>query len=208
MSGVIDALYASILSIGLLVGFIRLKRAGPFRPYLALGLSLFMALLFVAQSRDPALLQTFQRDAPRVFTGEWWRLATALFFQDGGLAGAIFNIGTLVFIGSLSEANLGRALWLTAYVVGGLLAEGVALFWQPVGAGNSVAVFSLTGALFVQAILCRPTPLARGLAGVGMAGGLPLLFWRDIHGAALLIGAFLALVWLARPDATAAANAD
>lgn len=71
-----------------------------------------MLLLFLAaQLIHPALLTLLERDAARIRQGEWWRLATALLVQDGGLAGGISNIAALLLIGSQAEQLLQRRVW-------------------------------------------------------------------------------------------------
>lgn len=113
----------------------------------------------VAQAVDRDLLGRLER-APAELHGEWWRVGTALFVQDGGVAGAVSNIAFLVVIGVIAEQILPRPLWLAQYFGIGLLAELVGDAWQPVGGGNSIAVCGLAGAVAVA--LWRADPRLPG----------------------------------------------
>jgi rhomboid protease GluP len=61
---------------------------------------------------------------------------------------------------------------------------------QPIGAGNSVAVFSLAASLAVVAML-RGAGLQRFLGVISLAGAALLLIIGDIHGGAATVGAIL-----------------
>lgn len=102
----------------------------------------------LAQVAVPGLLAVLER-APAGLHGEWWRLATALVVQDGGVFGTVSNLLFLALIGTAAEQVLSRTRWLVQYLGTGLAAELVGYAWQPVGAGNSVAVCGLTGGLAV-----------------------------------------------------------
>jgi membrane associated rhomboid family serine protease len=171
---------------------------------IALGIGLQLAY--------PSMLGMFQRDAARIAAGEWWRLVTALFLQDGGVAGGLSNLAFLVMIGSLAERVLPPARWLLVYAAGGLIAEVVALAWQPIGAGNSIAICALAGFLLVD----LPIERARWpLVGLRLVAGilvLVLLATENIHGIGALVGAALAAAAIAaravhgaasRPEPTA-----
>jgi hypothetical protein len=61
---------------------------------------------------------------------------------------------------------------------------------QPIGAGNSVAVFSLAASLAVVAML-RGAGLQRLLGVFSLAGAALLLIIGDLHGGAATVGAVL-----------------
>ncbi len=96
----------------------------------------------------PGLLATLER-TPAGLGGEWWRSATALLVQDGGVAGTVSNLVFLAVIGMIAEQVMSRPRWLVLYLVPGLVGEFAAYAWQPVGAGNSVAICGLAGGLAV-----------------------------------------------------------
>jgi rhomboid protease GluP len=153
-----------------------------------------IALVMMLQPLFPAVLVALERNATLIASGEWWRLVTALFVQDGGLSGGVFNIVGLALIGSVAEYVWGQSRWLVIVMVAGLLSEVVALWWQPIGAGNSVANFGLAGAVAIACIIRRPARAVLLASVVSLASCVALLFQRDIHGAAGLIGAMTALV--------------
>ncbi len=87
----------------------------------------------------PALLTTLQRDYERFLNGDWWRLISPLFVQDGGIIGTIFNLISLALVGSVAERIWSGRWMLLVFLVGGIFGEIVGFAWQPIGAGNSVA---------------------------------------------------------------------
>ena len=88
-----------------------------------------------------------------------------------------------------------RAPWLTIAVFAATLAL---IAWQPFGAGNSVAVCGLAGALATWQALRDDIPLAARLVfpAVCFAGALVLIANSDIHGPPLLVVAVIG--WLAK----------
>jgi membrane associated rhomboid family serine protease len=116
------------------------------RPVLTAGVVAVTALSALAQLVVPGMLADLERD-PAALHGEWWRPATALFVQDGGVLGAASNIAFLAVIGAAAEQVLSRPRWLLHYFGVGLAVEAIGLAWQPVGGGNSIAVCGLAGAV-------------------------------------------------------------
>jgi membrane associated rhomboid family serine protease len=137
----------------------------------------------------PGVLSTFRRDAARIEAGEWWRLASTLFVQDGGAAGTAFNVVSLLMVGWVAEQIWGHRRWLIIFFGGGLLSETIAMRWQPIGGGNSVANFSLAGAILVMCVRRRTTTGVFLTAAAALVAGVVLALARDIHGAATLFGA-------------------
>lgn len=150
------------------------------------------------QAFDPSLLPALERNRASIVSGEWWRMLSALFVQDGGITGTVFNLVALLALGRIAERLLGARRWLVVFFLGAILSEGVALWWQPVGAGNSVANFSLAGA---SCVLCARSggPSARFIPlWVALGGFAALLMLRDIHGAAAVFGGLVALLFRSR----------
>jgi rhomboid protease GluP len=172
----------------------------PFRrwPVLTLAMAALILATFAAQSLWPDLLALLARDPRMLSQGEVWRAMTALFAQDGGTSGMIFNLFWLLVLGTAAERRLPRIGWLAAYFGGGIATEFLALGWQPHGAGNSVACFALAGALCSD---WREGRWRWWRAGVGLAGSAAatvLLFDSDIHGIGFGLGLVIGFVLVAR----------
>jgi len=78
--------------------------------------------------------------------GQWWRLLSSCFLHFGIIHLAL-NMYALFFVGMLLEPILGRMKFLTAYLLSGILAGLVSLWWNDYGisAGASGAIFGLYG---------------------------------------------------------------
>jgi rhomboid protease GluP len=135
----------------------------------------------------------FERDYTRFLAGDWWRVLTPLFVQDGGLSGSIFNLVSFVLVGTVAEKIWGSQRWLLIFFAGGILSELIAFAWQPIGAGNSVANFSLAASMAVVCLALPASRVVKVMAILALGAGMILLFLRDIHGAAMLPGMLIAL---------------
>jgi rhomboid protease GluP len=197
MDSLLSILYVLGLYGAYLAGSLHLRAQSPqpaSRPRLAtLALLLVVGIPSVLQFFYPAMLPALQRDYPRFLQGEWWRLITPLFVQDGGIAGASFNLVSLLLVGMVAEQMWGSPLTLVLFFAGGVVGEIAGFAWQPLGAGNSVANFALAGSIVVACLAQRPAK-AVWLAGLLALGAYILLFaLHDIHGAAAVAGVLLAL---------------
>jgi len=85
---------------------------------------------------------------PAVVNGQWWRLLTNIFLH-GGLMHLIFNMYGLLFVSIFLEPVLGRAKFIIAYFLCGLLASLASIWWHPatLSVGASGAIFGLYGVL-------------------------------------------------------------
>jgi rhomboid protease GluP len=97
-------------------------------------------------------------------------------------------------IGFAAEQVWGRLRWAAIALAGALGGELWGMIMQPVGAGNSVAVFSLAASLAVMAVL-RGAGVQRILGAVSLGGAALLLIIGDIHAGAATIGALLGAVF-------------
>lgn len=171
----------------------------PFRrwPVVTLTVAALVVATFALQSAFPDLLPPLSRDPRMLHSGEVWRAVTALFAQDGGTSGLLFNLFWLLVLGTTAERRFSRTGWLAAYFLGGIVTEFVALAWQPQGAGNSIACLALAGAL------CSDWRKGRWRwwrAGVGLTGTVAaalLLLDRDIHGIGFFAGLAIGFVLVA-----------
>ena len=89
-------------------------------PRLTVLLILMIAVPSTLQFIFPPLLTTLQRDPVRFLHGEWRRLVTPLFVQDGGIAGAIFNLIRLLFVGTIAEQLWRRREMFLLFFLGGI----------------------------------------------------------------------------------------
>lgn len=167
-------------------------------PYATFLLTLAIGIPTLLQFFFPAILQNFERDYARFLAGDWWRILTPLFVQDGGVSGSVFNVVSLVLVGSVAERLWGSPRWLIIFFAGSILSEIIGFAWQPIGAGNSVANFSLAASIGVLCLAFHGSRGIRVMAILALGAGMILLLIKDIHGAAMLLGVLIALIliWL------------
>jgi len=203
--------HIAALLAAIAVGAISLRAVRIHWPLITLAVCVVLSICLYLQIRIPALLPAVERDGVAIRAGEWWRIATALFFQDGWLAGGLFNLATLLLVGGIAEQILTRQWWLFVYAAAGLATELVALALQPIGAGNSIAVAGLGGATLVLAPMREGKSFSLSLRFLAAGAAAFLLYHRDIHGVAVAIGAAIAaglLVRTARHGITIKASSD
>jgi rhomboid protease GluP len=167
----------------------------PRRPVLTGTVFVVTAAALIAQLAVPSLLGHVQRDASAIDAGQWWRLITGMFFQDGGIPGGIFNLAILAVVGTLAEWSLGRVRWFVLYFGCGLFGQFLSYLWlNPVGAGNSMCVAGLLGALAVVVLRLRaagpPTGLYRAALLIAPLAVLDTIL-HDNHGMPALLGMVL-----------------
>lgn len=177
------------------VGAFFARVGAPRRPVLTGAVFVVTAGALVAQLADASLLDKVQRDATAIDAGQWWRLLTGMFFQDGGLRGGIFNLVALAVVGTLAEWCFGRVRWLVLYFGCGLFGQFLSYVWlNPVGAGNSMCVAGLLGALAVVVLRTRAAQPPRALfVAAVLIGPLAVLdtVVHDNHGMPTLLGMVL-----------------
>jgi rhomboid protease GluP len=197
-TGLLAALYAIVLATAFAASRVR-PLAAPARakwPWATTIALIIVGIPTLAQfTVAPMLLENLERNWTLIARGQVWRLLTSLVVQDGGLVGAIFNLVALAAIGVAAEFVWGAKRWTTIALAAGLGAQ----FWgkivQPVGGGNSVAVFGLAASVAVLAVL-QGAGMQRLLGLFSLLGAAVLLAVGDIHGGAASIGALLGLVFV------------
>jgi membrane associated rhomboid family serine protease len=168
------------------------------RPWLTASVFALTAVVSVVGLADHHVLHALERHHGELGDGEPWRLLSSLLVHRSWLA-LLFNLLLLALVGIAVEQRHSRVEWGLLYLTGGLVGELVGLAWQPHGAGNSVAVFGVAGALVVDALRDRePALLALGYAIVVLV----TLGADDIGGAAG--AAILVMAWSAAGAAVAA----
>ena len=92
---------------------------------------------------------------PLTKNGEWWRLLTCTFLH-GGIMHLFTNMYGLLFVGMFLEPLLGRKYFLIIYLINGILASLVSLFWHDatISIGASGAIFGMYG-LFISFMLFK-----------------------------------------------------
>jgi len=181
-----------VLIPALLAGRLQFPPGRLKRPWTTLAIAGLLAVALAAQLMSPDLLPRLQRDAHAVADGQVYRLFTALWFQDGWLAGGIFNLAILGFVGFTAEQIWRRSTWIGLYLGIGLAIEYLGLSWQPMGAGNSIAVFGLAGSLLGVNRDRKFRILA--IRAIGIFAAVLLVSQRDIHGAAAMAGLLLGML--------------
>jgi membrane associated rhomboid family serine protease len=141
----------------------------------------------------PSLLSNLERDRTAIGDGQVWRLVTSLVVQDGGRAGSIFNLASLAIVGVIAERVWGAKRWAVVALASGVAAELWGLVVQPVGAGNSVAVFGLAASVAAVALVSGNSA-TRIPAAVSLLVAVALLIAGDIHGGAAAVGAAVGFI--------------
>lgn len=107
--------------------------------------------------------------------------------------GTVFNLMSLALVGSVAERIWNERSMLVIFFLGGIVGEIVGFAWQPLGAGNSIGNFSLAASIAAVSLSrISPRPVLF-LSIVALSADGVLLWLHDIHGAAALTGAILAL---------------
>jgi rhomboid protease GluP len=166
-----------------------------FVPWLTIAVFLVCGAFTAAQFVWPQLIPALRRQPSQFNDLELWRLVTSLLVHDGGVTQIVGNFISLAVIGTLAEWLTSRWLWLLAFFAGGIGGNIVGYFWQPFGAGNSIAFYGLLG-LLAAWLLSHPVrnPRVRyGLPLVVAALAFVLCLVQDIHGVPLLVGLFIGL---------------
>lgn len=83
---------------------------------------------------------------PITIDGQWWRLFTSTFLHIGILH-LLMNMYALTYIGLLLEPYLGKARFLSAYLIAGISGSVASVFWNDltISAGASGAIFGMYG---------------------------------------------------------------
>ena len=190
-----SGLYAVVLATAFAASRIRpLSALGRRQPWATAVALLVVGVPTLAQfTVAPTLLENLQCDWALISRGQIWRLFTSLVVQDGGVVGAVFNLAALAAIGFAAEEVWGARRWTAIALTAGVGAQLWGKIVQPVGAGNSVAVFGLAASLAVLA-LQRGAGIQRILGLTSLLAAAVLLVLNDIHGGAAAIGGVLGLV--------------
>jgi membrane associated rhomboid family serine protease/Flp pilus assembly protein TadD len=153
---------------------------------------------------------------PYTLGGQWWRLLTCVFVH-GGLLHIAFNMWCLWDLGALAESIYGHWTFGAVYLITGVLASLVSLWWNPhvLSVGASGAIFGIAGALVASFYLGEfslPSAAIKGtLRSLVLFVGYNLFFGTVAHGidnaahigglvSGLILGALIARVAPSRDD--------
>ncbi|MFI7694827.1 hypothetical protein ACIBQ6_37585 [Nonomuraea sp. NPDC049655] len=181
---------------------------GPWRgrpvPWVAVVLTALAVSGVLIQLVWPGAMDTLDNDPAK--TG-WWRVVTSVFMQNGGVAGAVWNIATLAAVAALAQWFWGGPLTAALFAGGIFLPERVDALLGMGGpstdprnfAGSSGATYFL-GATLATALLMRTRLVKERLLAVGVPA-LGLVMWfaqGNGHGLVAVYG-FAAglLAWVA-----------
>jgi membrane associated rhomboid family serine protease len=142
----------------------------------------------------PSLVHAIQRSPAMLADHQWWRIVSPVLVNPEGWRQVVVNTGGLVVIGTAVERLWGPRLWVAFYLTGAVLGEIAGLAWRPFGAGSSVAVSGLLGALAVALWYRVGTVPARVGGSVVVGMGIVLSIAHDLHGPPIAGAAVLALL--------------
>jgi rhomboid protease GluP len=100
----------------------------------------------IIEPDNESLLNWGANFRPLTLEGQWWRLITNTFLHIG-IFHLLLNMYALVYIGLLLEPYLGKIRFISAYLLTGLTASIVSLWWHDItiSAGASGAIFGMYG---------------------------------------------------------------
>lgn len=172
-------------------------------PAAAAALVGLMATMGVVQVIFPAVIDHLQRRPD----GAWWRAFTALLVESSGWFQLLFNLAALAAVAPIAERQLGWLRMPLVYVVSGVAAQAVSMAgWSRYGAGNSVAICGLVGALAVLYLLRGRLTALRSAVLLIPAAGVVLCLLANNHGVGVLVGVALGLGLLLLPQRAADAT--
>lgn len=164
---------------------------------LTIALTALTGFVSVAGLISPAVLGALER-TPAALHGEAWRWVTSLLVQDGGIFGTASNLIFLGLLGVAAEQVVGRTTMILCYLVAGLTGQVAGVFWQPIGAGNSVAVCGLAG-LVAWSLRHERMPGWAGTAVALWLGALLATWWPPLFAVGVLGSALDRAVARTRP---------
>jgi membrane associated rhomboid family serine protease len=124
------------------------------------GLAMFARMHFGAGAPDGSaaldILQWGGSFGPRTTNGEWWRLATSMLIHPTTLL-LVVDVAALVTVGPLVERYAGSIAFIAVYVMAGLVAGIVNLWWYPVAVSGAASgpIFGLYGLMLASVLWNR-----------------------------------------------------
>jgi len=142
---------------------------------------------------------------PLTLSGQWWRLVTNIFLHFGILH-LVMNMFALVYIGLMLEPILGKARFLSAYFLTGIVASITSLCWHDLNvcAGASGAIFGMYGVFlallttnFIEKNTRKDLLISMGVfVGYNLLGGMKSGVDNSAHLGGLLSGAVIGYAFI------------
>ncbi|MEJ1229760.1 MAG: rhomboid family intramembrane serine protease [Galbitalea sp.] len=188
-----------VLASGLQVAF-RLRPLDRKFPIVALVLTVLIGIPSLLQFVFPQITDALSRRPALELDGQWWRVLTAVAAQDGGLAGAIFNLVVVAVVTTLGERAWGRWRMLVLFLAPSIILNLLAVAWNAPGGGSSFASDGLLLSMCALGVLQTRVLQTRRLlfvicTAIPVAAGIVLVVANDAHGVAMLVGAVLGLLF-------------
>jgi membrane associated rhomboid family serine protease len=183
-----------VLVAGLQVA-VRLRPVNQRFPIVALVSALIIGIPSLLQFAFPSIGAALSRQPRLELQGQWWRVLTAIMAQDGGLAGAIFNLLVVAAVVTLGERAWGRWRTVVLFLGPSIVLNLLAVAWNAPGGGSSFASDGLLLSMCALGVLTLRRPVILVCAGIAGAAGIVLVVADDAHGVAMLLGAVLGLAF-------------
>jgi membrane associated rhomboid family serine protease len=183
-----------VLAAGLQVA-VRLPPINRRFPIVALLATLAIGIPSLFQFAIPGIGAALSRRPSLELHGQWWRILTAVAAQDGGLAGAIFNLVVVAAVVTLGERAWGRWRSVVLFLGPSIVLNLLAIAWNAPGGGSSFASDALLLSMCALGVLTLRRPLIYACSGIALVAAVVLVLANDAHGVAMLLGAVLGLVF-------------
>jgi membrane associated rhomboid family serine protease len=170
--------------------------------FFALWLAAICVLIFILQSYISGFTDLFVLNESAL-GGQVWRFLTAIFLH-GGLSHIVYNMFALILFGLILEKLIGSNKFLLIFLLSGIVANIIGVFFYDSSLGASGAIMGIIGALAIRKPLMivwafsLPMPMFLASA-LWAAGDLLGIFMPDnvghiAHLAGLGVGLILGLM--------------
>jgi hypothetical protein len=164
-------------------------------PVVALVLTVVIGVTSLLQFPFPPIGEALGRQPSLELHGQWWRVVTALMAQDGGPAGAIFNLLVVAVVTTFGEWAWGRWRMLVLFLGPSVVLNLLALAWNASGGGSSFASDGLLLSMCALGVVVTRRRLFVSCTAIALAAAVVLVVANDAHGVAMLLGAALGAVF-------------
>lgn len=144
-------------------------------PWLTIVVLVLTTLGVIVQLAVPGTFEALRRDPAALARGEWWRVVTPLFVDDGNPFWHFLFVSLgFVLVGAAAERQLGRARWMVLLLISAATGTVTGYLWDPYGAGASIALCGLIAGLAVWQIRGHELDLIASLYALVLAAALAL----------------------------------